>query len=385
MKRGVRSNIILLGIISLLEDLSSGIIIPILPMFITFLGGSGFIVGLIGGLRDAIQSILQIFAGYWSDRIGKRKIFVSFGYFLPPIFKLLMAISKTWQQVVIFSGLERIGKGLRTAPRDAIIAESMPHQRGKWFGIHRAFDITGSILGSIVAFGLVWYLNLGFVPIIFISAAIGILAMLPLFFIKDTKRKPRKITLKFGLKHLPKSLKLFIIASGVFAFANFSYMFFILKSQESFEGKLAIAIPILLYVLFNSFYAGLVIPFGKLSDRIGRRKVILYGYILFALTSLGFVIFSSFEYFVGLFIMYGIANALINSNQSALTADLAPKHLKATAIGTYHTIIGLIALPASLIAGALWQIAPNLTFVYGFCVSLLAIGLFFSYWPYLRS
>lgn len=385
MKRGVRSNIILLGIISLLEDLSSGIIIPILPMFITFLGGGGFIIGLIGGLRDAIQSILQVFVGYWSDKIGKRKIFVAFGYFLPAVFKLFLAISKTWQQVIIFSGLERIGKGLRTAPRDAIIAESMPNQRGKGFGIHRAFDVTGSILGSIVVFALVWFLNLDFVTIILISAAIGILAMLPLSFVKDIKRKPQKITLKLGIKNLPKSLKLFIMASSVFALANFSYMFFILKTQEFFEGKLAIAVPIFLFVLFNLFYAGLSIPFGELSDKIGRKKVIIFGYVLFALTTLGFVIFNSLPYFIGLFITYGIANALINSNQSAFTADLAPKHLKATAIGTYHTVIGLIALPASLIAGALWQIAPNLTFIYGFCVSLLSIGLFFSYWPYMRS
>ena len=136
----ISANILLLGIISFLNDLSSEMIMPILPMFITALGGTGLIIGLIGGLRDSISSILKVFAGYWSDKSGKRKIFVSSGYLISAFFKLFLAFSKIWQHILIFASLERIGKGLRTAPRDAIIADSMPQKRGKGFGIHRAMD-----------------------------------------------------------------------------------------------------------------------------------------------------------------------------------------------------------------------------------------------------
>ena len=144
------SNILLLGIVSFINDLSSEMIMPILPMFITSLGGSSIIVGFIGGLRDSISSILKVFAGHWSDKSGRRKIFVSSGYLTSAFFKLLLSFSRIWLHVLFFASLERIGKGLRTAPRDAIIADSMPEQRGKGFGIHRAMDTSGAVLGSIV-------------------------------------------------------------------------------------------------------------------------------------------------------------------------------------------------------------------------------------------
>jgi len=381
----ISANILLLGIVSFLNDLSSEMIMPILPMFITALGGAGLIVGLIGGLRDSISSVLKVFAGYWSDKSGKRKIFVSSGYLISALFKISLAFSKIWQHILVFASLERIGKGLRTAPRDAIIADSLPKERGKGFGIHRAMDTSGAITGSIVVFLLFWFFGFNFKSIILIAAILAFLSLIPLYFVKERKRKLQNINLKISLKNLPQSLKLFILISGIFALANFSYMFFILRAQEFFVGKLSIGIPILLYILFNIFYAVFAIPFGRLSDKIGRKKVIVFGYLLFSLTSLGFAFFNSLIAFIVLFALYGMVYAIVDGNQRAYVSDLSSEKLRATALGTFHTTIGLTALPASLIAGFLWQINPRITFIYGTVISIISVGLFIIFRNYFRK
>ena len=384
--KGISTNILLLGIVSFLNDFSSEMIMPILPMFITALGGTGLVVGIIGGLRDSISSILKVFCGYWSDKTGKRKIFVFSGYLTSGIFKLFLSFSTIWQHILVFASLERVGKGLRTAPRDAIIADSMPEQRGKGFGIHRAFDTTGAILGSAVVFVLFWFLGFNFKSIIFAAALLAFLSLIPLYFVKEEKRKSQDISFRLGLRSLPKPLKLFILVSGVFALANFSYMFFILRAQELFIGKLSIGIPIILYILFNVFYALFSIPFGNLSDRIGRKKVLVLGYSLFSLTSLGFAFFNSLIAFIILFALYGLVHAIIDGNQRAFVSDLSSGELRATALGTFHMIIGLAALPASLIAGFLWQsITPSAAFIYGSMVSMASVVLFFVFGRYLRE
>ncbi|HHD92171.1 MAG TPA: MFS transporter, partial [Candidatus Portnoybacteria bacterium] len=231
-------NVILLGIVSFLNDLSSEMIMPILPMFITALGGAGFAVGLIGGLRDSISSILKVLAGYWSDKTGRRKIFVFSGYLTSAIFKFLLSLSAIWQQILVFASLERVGKGLRTAPRDAIIADSMPENRGRGFGIHRAMDTSGAIAGSIVTLILIWFFSLKFKPIILTASILALLSLIPLHFVREKKNKPQDISLKIGLKRLSHPLRLFILISSLFALANFSYMFFILQAKSLFTGKL---------------------------------------------------------------------------------------------------------------------------------------------------
>ena len=386
-KDNLKQNVILLGLVSFLNDLSSEMILPILPRFITLLGGSSLAIGLIGGLMESISSILKVFCGYLSDKTGKRKIFVFSGYFTSSIFKLMLAFSKVWQHVLVFISFERVGKGLRTAPRDAIIADSVVEmERGKGFGIHRSLDTLGAIFGSLLTVILLWLsfkLNL----IILIAAIASFLSLIPLNFVKEVKSKKQDVSLNIGLKMLPKHLKLFILVSAVFALANFSYMFFILKAQETFLNKMGMfgeIIPVLLYVLFNVFYAAFAIPFGMLSDKIGREKVIVLGYALFSITTLGFAFFDSMFAFVILFALYGIVFAIIDGNQRAFVSDLATKELRATALGTYHTTVGLLTLPSSLIAGFLWQISPTATFVFGSIVSLVSVMLFAIFIRYFK-
>mgnify|MGYP001047342319 CR=1 FL=1 len=382
--KGISANVFLLGIVSFLNDLSSEMIMPILPMFVTALGGAGLTVGLVGGFRDSISSILKVFCGYWSDRAGKRKIFVSSGYLTSSLFKLLLALSKTCRHVVIFAALERVGKGLRTAARDAIIAETMTKERGKGFGIHRALDTSGAILGSIVVFLLFWFFGFSFKLIILIAGVVAFASLIPLRFVKEGKTEPRDMTINVSLKNLPKSLKLFILISGIFALGNFSYMFFIIRAQQFFPGKLPIAaVPLLLYVLFNIFYAGFAVPLGALSDKVGREKVIILGYLLFSLTSFGFAFVTSLPAFIILFALYGITYAAVDGNQRAFVSDLSSQQLRATALGTFHTTTGLMALPASLIAGFLWQnISPEITFIYGSIPGFISVLLFIAFGNY---
>ena len=387
---GIDINILLLGIVSMFNDISSEMITPILPIFLKSMGATSVIIGLIGGLRDSIANILKVVSGYYSDKTGKRKIFVFSGYLSSSVFKCFMAIAKTWQQMLVFSSLERTGKGLRDAPRDAILAKYAGEKnRGKIFGLHRALDTTGAIIGSILVFILFWIFNFQFKAIISIAALIGFLSLIPLYFVKeekeDTKEK-HEITIKLGSAHFSKRLKIFFLISGFFSLANFSYMFLILKAQELFTGKLAIAAPIFLYILYNIFYAIFAIPLGMLYDKIGRKKVLISGYLLFCITTLGFAFAKTLPQFIGLFILYGIFYATIEGNQRAYVADLAYKRLRATAIGTFHTITGVLTLCSSLIAGYLWKhINSDATFIFGSITSFIAIILFLIFYNILEK
>ncbi len=380
MNKKLNRNIILLGIVSFLTDISSEIIFPILPLFIVALGGTGLIIGLIGGLADSISSLLKVISGYWSDKKGKRLPFIFAGYGLSGISKILLSLSSLWQHAVIFVSIERVGKGIRTAPRDAIIAESSSTgKRGLAFGIHRAMDTTGAVIGSGIAFILIYYLGLNFETIILSAGIIGFLALIPLLFVKEKKKKPVAGSLKIGLKSLPKGFRTFIIIATIFAIGNFTYMFFILKAQGVFsDPKMAIAMPILLYAWFNVVYAVFSIPAGILSDRMGRKRVLAFGYGLFAATCAGFMFADSLNLFIIFFALYGVVYALIDGNQRAYASDLIPEKLRGTGLGTFHTAIGIAALPASIIAGVLWEyVDPNVTFMYGAGMGILAAILLF--------
>ncbi len=376
--KGVSRNILLLGIASLLNDMSSEMIMPILPLFIVSLGGGEVVIGLISGTMESISSFFKVIFGYLSDRIGKRRRFVFYGYSISALFKLLLGFSTVWEHILIFSGLERTGKGIRTAPRDAIISESMPDSKGKGFGIHRSMDTFGAVIGASFAFIFIWIFGLDYRTIIVIAALISFMALTPLIWVKEKKIKMNK-KFKIGFKNLSSTLKMFIAIATIFSMANISYMFFLIRAQTLF-GNHSVAMPVLLYVLFNIFYAIFAIPFGSMSDKIGRKKILILGYALFSMICIGFAITNSIISSVFLFALYGVVYAIVDGNQRAFASDLSSKRIRATALGTFHTVIGLVALPTGIIAGYLWEgISFQATFIYAGVLSAIAAVMFLTF------
>lgn len=377
--RVLKRNIVLLGLVSLITDVSSEIMMPVLPLFIVALGGSAIVIGLIGGVSDSIASFFKVFSGRLSDKFRQRKKFVVGGYSTSAVSKLGIALSVTWPQVFITRSIERTGKGLRDAPRDAIIAGSISKEvRGKAFGIHRAMDTTGAIFGAFLAYVFFWHFGLSLRAIIAIGAFIAFFALIPLIPVKEPKEFKGKEDIKIGWD-LPESIKMFLIVATLFALANFSYMFFIIFAQQNlkYDEDQATAIAILLYVLFNIVYASFAVPSGILSDKLGRKKVLVAGYTLFGFMCLGFAISKSLLSMIILFIAYGAAFALIRGNERAFISDLAQPERRGYALGSFHAMVGFAALPSSLIAGFLWEyFSATATFLYGSIMAFTA-AIFF--------
>ncbi len=376
--QGIGANVLLLGLVSFINDVSSDMIFAIMPLFIASLGGTGIAVGLIGGLGDSISGVLKVFSGYWSDKLGKKLPFIFGGYFISSIAKLLFPFIKAWPALAVLVPIERTGKGLRTAPRDAVIANStLPSSRGKAFGLHRALDTSGAFIGALGAFVLFWFLKLELRTILFIAAIIAFFALFPLIFVKEKITTPQTLSLRISLKNLPLNFKRYLLAQTLFALGNFTYMFFVLKSKIVFDGifslRFAIALPILLYVWFNIIYALSSIPAGIISDKIGRKKTLILGYLVYSFTCIGFSLANSLGGFIILFAIYGVSFGLIEATSRAFASDFVADDLAGTALGTFHTCISLAVLPAGIIAGILWNFNPNFTFIYGTALGILSI------------
>ena len=369
-------NILLLGFVSLLNDISSEIIQPVLPLFIASLGGSTLAIGLIGGISDGLPSILKLLAGCWSDRIGRRKPLVVGGYALSAVGKLLLPAAATWMQVFVLKTIERCGKGVRSAPRDAMISESVDAAcRGRGFGLHRAMDSSGAVIGSLLAY-LLWRQGLDYSTIFLVAGVLALFALIPFYHVRESYRASG-CDIKLKLSDLSPDLFRFLILACLFALGNFSYMFFILRANELFSGAEAVAAPLLLYALFNLVYAVMAMPAGIWSDRIGRKKVLASGYAIFALTALGFAFVSSLTGLIALFCLYGMVYALVDGSERAFVSDLSGAGHRGSALGIYSGAQGLAAIASSLVAGALWAWqGAAATFLFGAAAAgLAAVGL----------
>lgn len=368
-----KKNVILLGASSMFNDFSAEMITPVLPFYVTSLGGAGFAVGALSGLREGLASLFKILGGWISDRTGKRKPLLFVGYLISLVSRLLLLLANTWQLVLGFVSFERIGK-MRDAPRDAMIA-SYGSNRGRNFGIQQLLDNIGGILGIIVIMFLFWKFNLNFKVIIVIASIIAILSIIPLFFVKEKKYSKEKKNLLQGVKQINKKLKYFVFVASVFTLANFGISMFLLLRVQEITGSILISLGT--YALFNISYAIFVMPFGKLSDKIGRKKVLMMGYVLFFVLSFGLIFFSSLIFLIIAFVLYGVVLAITHANQRAFASDLMGK-MKGTSMGFFHTITGVVNIPAGIIAGLLWDVSPIIMFIYIAVVAFISIVLLYS-------
>lgn len=374
---GLTRNVFLLGLVSLCTDLGSQMVFPLLPLFLTsVLGAGAFTVGIVEGAAEATASLLKVFSGFWSDRMRRRKPFILFGYSFSSLMKPLFAFAGSWPFVLFVRVAERIGKGVRNAPRDAIVAESCDERvRGKAYGFHRAMDGIGSIAGALLAF--IFFPLLGYRRLFWYSLLPGLLAVLFILFVKEPPsgdtRPARLRPAPSGVANIPFRLKLFIAASSVFALGHFGYAFLLLRAKNI---GLADERAILLYAIFYISYTLFIVPAGMLSDRIGRRPVLAAGYTLFALLSAALIVVSSAFGLLLLFVLYGVLYGMIDGVQRAFVVDMAPTGARATALGIFHTAVGLAALPGGYLAGLLWDaVRPEATFMYGLVVTVAALVL----------
>lgn len=357
---------------------------PLIPLYLATLGAQPAVLGLIEGFAESSASLLKVFSGAISDRLHRRKPIAILGYAGSTIGKLLLYLSRGWMLVFAGRMVDRIGKGIRVAPRDALIAESsVLGKRGRAFGIHRAFDTIGACVGVLIAIIIVSYLGrgldrAGYQRIFLFSLIPALLGVVILFFARETEVKTTaRPLLKIGFKNLSPKLRSFLIIVSIFALGNSSNGFLLLRMRNL--GWTTINI-LFLYFLYNFTYALFSYPFGRLSDRIGKKRPLVLGYLIYSVVYVGFALLNP-QKGAGipwlLFGVYGLYSALTEGLEKALVADLAPEGQRATFIGLHATLVGIGLLPASLLAGGLWSIfGPRAPFFFGGFLGLAAgIGL----------
>jgi MFS family permease len=389
-------NVWAVSLTSFFMDISSEMVINILPMFLAnVLGVRTSIIGIIEGVAEATASILKVFSGWLSDKLRGRKWIAVAGYAISTLSKPFFYLANTWRMVAGVRWADRLGKGVRTAPRDALVADSItPEQRGVAFGFHRAADTGGAVVGLLIAILAVWLVQsnstlLGentFRTVVLISLIPAILAVLSLAIgARDTK-DPEKLSVpKIRLKGLGKPFLTFLVIVGIFDLGNSSDAFLVLRAQERGISVLGV---LAMLAVFNLVYALVSTPAGSLSDRIGRRKVIIGGWVIYGLIYLGFALARQPWHIWTLYISYGLYYGLAYGTAKAMVADLVPPDLRGTAYGTYNAILGIIDFPASLIAGLLWQgagawqgLGPSAPFFFGAGLAFLAAVLMLVWRP----
>jgi len=373
---GLSRNIFSLGLVSFFTDISSEMIYPLLPIFLTSVLGMGTtFVGLVEGVAEATASLLKLLSGWLSDRWGKRKSLVVFGYTLSTLIRPLVAAATAGWHVLLIRFLDRVGKGIRTSPRDALIADSSTEgEQGKAFGFQRAMDHAGAVMGPLLAFFLLTFITQQYRLIFWLAFLPGLAALLTLIRgVSEKKSRPPgppsgKVHLTF--RPFDRRFKVFLLIVILFTLGNSSDAFLLLKAKDA--GIPVSLIPILWMVLHISKSLSAT-PGGILSDRLGRRDVIIAGWLLYSAVYWGFAWAETPGMIWLLFAIYGLFYGLTEGGERALVADLVQPHLRGTAYGLYNFSIGISTLPASLLMGLLWEkVSPKLAFGFGATLALVA-------------
>ena len=377
-KLGVHPDVLKLGLVSFLTDLSSEMIFSVFAIFFTTVAGaSAALLGLIEGLADLSASSLNYYAGWLSDRSGKRKVFALAGYGFSTLAKVILLVSNSVTGLSLFRVIERLGKGFRGPPRDAWLSSvAGTEKRGFAFGVHKALDKSGAVLGPLVAYGLLTWLGDGaetYKVLFWVAMVPAVLGVVALSLVKDQPAPSRiRENLFATFKQFSPAFKSYLLTAGVFSLAYFSFGFSMLRAHSV---GFTVTDTVLLYALFNIACVIAAPLIGKLSDRVGRPHMIMLGYATYAVLSLGFAFASEKWHVVVLFLMYGLFYAIDEAQNKAFIADLEVER-RASAMGMYSFVTGMVYLPASLIAGALWLLSPATPFLLASGVALLALAIF---------
>lgn len=377
-KFGVHPDVLKLGLVSFLTDLSSEMIFSVFAIFFTTIAGaSAALLGVIEGLADLSASSLNYLSGWLSDRSGKRKIFALAGYGFSTLAKAILLISSSVAGLGIFRIIERLGKSFRGPPRDAwLSAVADQRKRGFSFGVHKALDKSGAVFGPLVAYGLLSWLGDGaptFHILFWVALVPALLSVIVLSFVKEQPgvAHPRDNMFE-AWKALSPEFKRYLVTAGIFSLAYFSFGFLLLRAHSV---GFAVKDIVLLYALFNIACVVAAPLMGKLSDHIGRARIIMLGYLVYLLMCLGFAFASTQGQIIVLFVFYGVFYAIDEAQSKAFIADLEFER-RASAIGLYNFVTGLIYLPASLIAGLLWLTHPSSAFLVAAGIAFIALTVF---------
>jgi len=369
---GLQRNVFFAGLTSFFTDTSTKMIYSVMPLFLLSIGASKTSISLIEGIAESTASLFKAFSGYWSDKIGKNKPFMLIGYGITAILTPLYALVRFPIQVLFLRFFERIGKGLRAAPRDSLISGSVSkNETGKNFGFHKAMDNSGAIIGPLTAFLLLYFFPLNYTNIFLIATIPAILGVVLIaIFIKEAKADKKEKNNKFHFNQLPKKFYFFLFIVFVFTLGNSADALLLVKTAETGINKSHVPF---VYMIFNTVSVFLAIPIGKISDKKGREILIILGFLVYSIVYYLFGRFNSLNVFIFLFGLYGLYSALVDGSQKALISDIVSKDLKGTGYGLYHAILGITLLPASLIAGLLYdKVNSNAPFFFGSFMALIA-------------
>jgi MFS family permease len=387
--RSLPRNVWAVSLTSFFMDISSEMVINLLPLFLSnVLGVRTNIIGLIEGVAESTASVLKVFSGWFSDRLRQRKWLAVLGYGISALSKPFFYIANSWGMIAGVRWADRLGKGVRTAPRDALVADSIEEKhRGLAFGFHRAADTGGAVIGLLVALGVVWSLQSRGVTlsestfriVVLVSLVPAVLAVLALALgARDVPTTTQQKAPTFAFRSLGKPFMVFMVIVGLFDLGNSSDAFLVLRAQER---GLSVVGVLGMLATFNLVYTLVSTPAGSLSDRMERRWLLIGGWLMYALIYLGFALAGQGWHVWVLYALYGVYYGLTYGTTKAMVADIVPAQVRGTAYGTYNAVLGLLDLPASVIAGLLWQGAgawdgfgAPAPFYFGGLMALLATG-----------
>lgn len=372
---GFSRNVLNTGFVSFLTDSSVKIIYSIMPMFLLSLGATKTSLALIEGIAESTASIFKVLSGFWSDKVGRNKPFMLVGYAFSAIILPLYAFVVSPMQVLVIRFAERVGKGIRTAPRDSLIAGSVTNgETGKSFGLQKAMDNSGAIFGPLVAFGLLIFFPGNYRLILLLAGIPALLALFVIAFgIKEVRKNKSELFTKFHFSDFTPRFYFFLLIVFVFTMGNSTDALLMVKANEL--GVKVAFIP-LVYLVSSVVSVVMAVPLGILSDRLGKEKVLIGGFLIYTIVYFGFGIASGIGTIVALFALYGLYSAATDGIQKAFIADMVDENKKGTAMGIYNALLGITLLPASLVAGLLYdKVDSHLPFYFGAVMAFLAAVL----------